>query len=60
MQAYVLPTIEAILALNRGDGKRGAELLKPASDYELAKPPATSGEAPKNYGSTISWPFIPP
>jgi tetratricopeptide (TPR) repeat protein/predicted Ser/Thr protein kinase len=49
MQAYVLPTIEAMLALNRGDGKRAAELLKPASDYELGKPPAYVTTVPPLY-----------
>ena len=40
MQFYVLPTIYAKLAINRGDGKQALELLEPTSGYELACPQA--------------------
>jgi serine/threonine protein kinase/Flp pilus assembly protein TadD len=46
IQGYVLPTMRAMLALKRGDGKRALELLKPASQYELAQPPAFSLSTP--------------
>ena len=49
MQAYVLPTVKAMLALDRGDGKRAAELLKPAFGYELAQPPAYLTTVPPLY-----------
>jgi hypothetical protein len=35
-----------MLALKRGDGKRALELLKTASEYELAQPPAFSLSTP--------------
>jgi len=40
MQMDVLPTVRAMLALNRGDGKQALKLLEPASGYELACPQA--------------------
>jgi eukaryotic-like serine/threonine-protein kinase len=46
IQSYVLPTVSAMLALKRGDGKRALELLKTASEYELAQPPAFSLSTP--------------
>jgi tetratricopeptide (TPR) repeat protein len=46
IQGYVLPTVRAMLALNRDDGKRALELLKTASEYELAQPPAFSLSTP--------------
>jgi tetratricopeptide (TPR) repeat protein/predicted Ser/Thr protein kinase len=46
IQGYVLPTVRAMLALKRGDGKRALELLKTASEYELAQPPAFSLSTP--------------
>ena len=46
IQGYVLPTVRAMSALKRGDGKRALELLEPASEYELAQPPAFSLSTP--------------
>jgi tetratricopeptide (TPR) repeat protein len=46
MQGYVLPTVRAMSTLKRGDGKRALELLEPASEYELAQPPAFSLSTP--------------
>jgi tetratricopeptide (TPR) repeat protein len=46
IQGYVLPTVRAMLALRRGDGKGALELLKTASEYELAQPPAFSLSTP--------------
>jgi len=46
IQGYVLPTVRAMLALKRGDGKRALELLRTASEYELAQPPAFSLSTP--------------
>ena len=40
MQMHVLPTMRAMLALNRSDGKQALKLLEPASGYELASPQA--------------------
>ena len=38
IQAYWLPTIRAVVAINRGDGQKAVELLSVASDYELGEP----------------------
>ena len=38
IQAYWLPTIRAVIAINRGDGQKAVELLSVASDYELGEP----------------------
>jgi len=46
MQGYVLPTVRAMLALKSGNGKRALELLKAASEYEVAQPPAFSLSTP--------------
>lgn len=46
IQGYVLPTVRAMLALKRGNGKRALELLRTASEYELAQPPAFSLSTP--------------
>ncbi len=46
IQGYVLPTVRAMSALKRGDGKGALELLKTASEYELAQPPAFSLSTP--------------
>src|SRR5438132_991589 len=46
IQGYVLPTVRAMSALKRGDGKGGLELLKTASEYEFATPPAFSLSTP--------------
>src|SRR5207237_9021953 len=46
IQGYVLPTVRAMSALKRGDGKEALELLKTASEYELAQPPAFSLSTP--------------
>jgi len=49
MQGYVLPTVRAMLALNRGDGQLAVELLKPASDFELGTPQAFANTVPPLY-----------
>jgi tetratricopeptide (TPR) repeat protein/tRNA A-37 threonylcarbamoyl transferase component Bud32 len=49
MQGYVLPTVRAMLALNRGDGQLAVELLQPASEYELGTPQAFSNTVPPLY-----------
>jgi tetratricopeptide (TPR) repeat protein len=46
IQGYVLPTVRAMLALKRGDGNGALELLKVASEYELAQPSAFSLSTP--------------
>ena len=48
MQTYLLPTVDAVLALNRGDGKLALVLLKKATAYELA-----STQAPPLYASYV-------
>ena len=40
VQGYVLPSIRAMLALNREDGKQGLKLLEAASGYDFACPEA--------------------
>ncbi len=49
MQGYVLPTIRAMLALARGDGKQALEVLRPTSEYELADPQAFMNTEPPLY-----------
>jgi DNA-binding winged helix-turn-helix (wHTH) protein/tetratricopeptide (TPR) repeat protein len=48
MQSYLLPTVDAVLALNRGDGKLALVLLKKATAYELAMT-----KAPPLYASYV-------
>jgi len=48
MQTYLLPTVDAVLALNRGDGKLVLVLLKKATAYELA-----FTQAPPLYASYV-------
>jgi hypothetical protein len=45
-QGYVLRTVRAMSALKRGNGKEALELLKTASEYELAQPAAFSLSTP--------------
>jgi hypothetical protein len=40
VQVYVLPSIRAMLAINRNEGKQSLKLLEAASGYELACPAA--------------------
>ncbi len=49
MQGYVLPTIRAMLALDRGDGKQALELLEVTSGYELGAPQAFANTVPPLY-----------
>jgi hypothetical protein len=39
VQHYVLPTIRAVLAINREDGQRALKLLEATAEYEYGCPP---------------------
>jgi serine/threonine protein kinase/Flp pilus assembly protein TadD len=49
MQGYVLPTVRAMLALDRGDGKQALKLLEAASEYDLACPQVFLNTEPTFY-----------
>jgi len=49
VQFYVLPSIHATLASNRGDGKQALKLLEAASGFELGCPPAFLNTQPPLY-----------
>jgi tetratricopeptide (TPR) repeat protein len=49
MQMYVLPTIRAMLVLNRGDGKQALKLLELTSEYDLACPRSFLNTQPTFY-----------
>jgi eukaryotic-like serine/threonine-protein kinase len=49
VQFYVLPTIRAMLAINRKDGKQALKLLEAASGYELGCPQAFLNTQPPLY-----------
>ena len=49
VQVYVLPTIRAMLAINRDDGKQALKLLERTSGYELGCPQAFLNTQPPLY-----------
>jgi serine/threonine protein kinase/tetratricopeptide (TPR) repeat protein len=49
MQRYVLPTVRAMLALDRNDGNKALELLQAAAGYELGCPQAFANTSPPLY-----------
>jgi tetratricopeptide (TPR) repeat protein len=49
MQHYSLPTVRALVALGRGDGKQALELLEAASGYELGCPQSFAVTEPPLY-----------
>ena len=49
VQNYVLPTMHAMVALNRNDGKQALKLLEAASGYELGCPQAFLNTQPPIY-----------
>jgi eukaryotic-like serine/threonine-protein kinase len=53
MRGYVLPTIRAMLALDRGEGKQALELLQATSGYELGAPQALMNTVPPLYPTYV-------
>jgi hypothetical protein len=49
MQHYSLPTVRALVALGRGDGKQALELLEATSGYEFGSPQSFAVTEPPLY-----------